>query len=306
MSAENNEADEVNASCCASCGIAEIDEIKLKKCDGCDLVRYCCDECRDKLEHAEDCKTRAAQLVRDEILFKQPESTHLGDCPICCVPLPLNVEISMMSCCSKVVCGGCAYAIQNREREARRAPSCPFCRKVIPQTIEEHCKQLKKRIEVNDPDAISKWGALQYDKGDYIAAIEYLTKAAELGDANAHNQLAHMYHRGLGVENDEGKTIHHLEEAAIGGHPTARHNLGAYEWDNNYDYERAVKHWVIAATQGRNDSIKALMRAYKDPGCVTHEGLAFALRAHKAAVDATKSPQRKAAEEYCRKKNNSC
>ena len=31
--------------CCACCGVAEIDEIKLTKCDDCDLVRYCSNEC---------------------------------------------------------------------------------------------------------------------------------------------------------------------------------------------------------------------------------------------------------------------
>ena len=29
----------VTCSCCASCGIAEIDDIKLKDCDDCDLVK---------------------------------------------------------------------------------------------------------------------------------------------------------------------------------------------------------------------------------------------------------------------------
>jgi hypothetical protein len=37
------------------------------------------------------CKKRAAEL-RDEILFKQPENTHLGDCPICFLPLSLDLE----------------------------------------------------------------------------------------------------------------------------------------------------------------------------------------------------------------------
>ena len=27
--------------CCASCGIAEVDDIKLKDCDACKLIRYC-------------------------------------------------------------------------------------------------------------------------------------------------------------------------------------------------------------------------------------------------------------------------
>jgi len=28
--------------------------------------------------------------LRDEILFRQPESTHDGDCPICFLPLPVD------------------------------------------------------------------------------------------------------------------------------------------------------------------------------------------------------------------------
>ncbi len=77
--------------CCASCGIEEIDDIKLKDCDDCDLVKYCSDECQEnhKSEHEDACKKRAAEL-RDELLFRQPESTHVGDCPICCVPLSLD------------------------------------------------------------------------------------------------------------------------------------------------------------------------------------------------------------------------
>ncbi len=86
-----NETEAVIKSCCACCGIAEVDDIKLTECDGCDLVKYCSDECQieHKPQHEQTCKKRAAEL-RDELLFKQPESTHLGDCPICCLPLPLD------------------------------------------------------------------------------------------------------------------------------------------------------------------------------------------------------------------------
>ncbi len=75
---------------CASCGIAEVDGIKLKNCSACDLVRYCSDACNQhhQLQQQEARKTRAADL-RDELLFKQPASSHLGDCPICVIPLSL-------------------------------------------------------------------------------------------------------------------------------------------------------------------------------------------------------------------------
>eukprot|EP00985_Skeletonema_marinoi_P030096 scaffold30504_cov80-Skeletonema_marinoi.AAC.1 len=74
--------------CCASCGIGQVDDIKLKKCTACYLVRYCSVKCQKehRPQHKRACKKRAAEL-RDEILFKQPESSDLGDCPICFLPL---------------------------------------------------------------------------------------------------------------------------------------------------------------------------------------------------------------------------
>ena len=62
-----------------------------------------------------------------------------------------------------------------------------------------------------------------------------------------------------------------------------------------------MKHWVIAAAQGDDLSIKMLLEKYSiSEGCVSKEDLAAALRAHKAAVDATKSSQRDEAEEFYR------
>jgi len=74
-----------------------------------------------------------------------------------------------------------------------------------------------KRIEANDPTAVSQMGLDRYDEGDYNAAFEYCTKAAELGDAAAHYLLSCLYDEGKGVEKDVKKKDYHLEEAAIGG-----------------------------------------------------------------------------------------
>ena len=82
MSGADEEAEEGDM-CCASCGRAEVDEIKLKECDACDLVRYCSENCKEEHNQNErECKKRTAEL-RDEILFRQPENSYLGDCPIC-------------------------------------------------------------------------------------------------------------------------------------------------------------------------------------------------------------------------------
>ncbi len=291
---------DTSCSCCASCGVAEIDDVKLMPCDGCDLVQYCSDDCMGdhKSEHKEDCKKRAAEL-RDELLFKQPESTHMGDCPICSLPLPLVMKKSSMCYnCSKVICGGCVNANHKREEEMRLPYRCPFCREPLTDVEEEAMKQMMKRVEANDPGAMLKEGGIQYEKGEYSRAFEYWTKAAELGDAEAHYKVAILYRKGLGVEKDEEKEMHHLEEAAIGGHPDARCNLGSHEYRHG-NIERAVKHWFIAATQGHDDSIKELLKAFKE-GFISKEDRAATLRAHHAAVKETKSPQRDEAEKMLR------
>eukprot|EP00577_Skeletonema_sp_RCC1716_P017108 CAMPEP_0113412864 /NCGR_PEP_ID=MMETSP0013_2-20120614/23074_1 /TAXON_ID=2843 ORGANISM="Skeletonema costatum, Strain 1716" /NCGR_SAMPLE_ID=MMETSP0013_2 /ASSEMBLY_ACC=CAM_ASM_000158 /LENGTH=289 /DNA_ID=CAMNT_0000299409 /DNA_START=59 /DNA_END=924 /DNA_ORIENTATION=- /assembly_acc=CAM_ASM_000158 len=277
---------------CASCGVAVIDDIKLTKCTDCDLVQYCTDACQKEhnSQHQQECKKRAAEL-RDEILFKQPEGTHLGDCPICMIPLPLDREkYGTWTCCSKVICKGCAHANILREEDKKLQHACPFCREPVPSTQEQSDKQMMKRVAANDPVAMRRKGIQQHEKGDYRSAFEYYTKAAELGDADAQYNLACLYEFGKGVEKDGGKAVHYLEEAAIGGDPIARNRLGRIEW-NIGNTEKAVKHCVIAAKLGDDDSIKMMMLMFRN-GLVSKDDLAAALRAHQAAVDATKSPQR--------------
>ena len=279
---------------CASCGKSEMDDVKLKTCDGCDLARYCSDTCKEdhRPEHEAKCKERAAEL-RDEILFRQPESSHLGDCPICCEPLPLeDGKRSLYPCCSKVICDGCVYADLFRQHgENIRIPTCPFCRHPV---ITDDNKNEMKRVAANDPVALRQKGLGHARREEYDAALKYWTKAADLGDAMAHYNLSILYSEGKGVEKDYKKKIFHLEEAAIAGHPQARFNLGNHGHRNN-EIDRAVKHWIISASLGLDESIQALKGYYKN-GLVSKDDFAAALRAHKAAVDATKSPQREEAE----------
>ena len=286
---------------CASCGTAGSDDIKLMKCTACYLVRYCGVKCqRDHWpKHKRECKKRAAEL-KDEILFRQPESNHYGDCPICCLPLPLDAqESTMYSCCSKYICLACSHANIKREFEGRLERKCPFCRTALHKTDEESKERLMKRVDANDPVAMREIGLERYHKGDYMAALEYSAKAAALGDADAHFHLSTLYLFGLGVEKDEKKQKHHLEQAAIGGHPGARHNLALLE-GRNCQHNRAAKHWIIAAKLGCDESLEAVKNLCKD-GCVSKEDFAATLRGHHAAIEATKSPQREAAYEFFKK-----
>src|SRR6056300_904288 len=189
---EEEAADEV----CANCGRAEVDDVKLKICTACKLVKYCSVECQKnhRPQHKKACKKRAAE-IRDDRLFTQPDESHLGECPICCLPLPLDhTKWVLNSCCCKGICNGCNYANKHREIEQGLEERCPYCREPVPDTEEDNQNYIMERVKANDPIAISKMGDKCDQEGDSEGAVQYWTKAAELGDMNAHYNLSLMYY----------------------------------------------------------------------------------------------------------------
>ena len=264
----------------------------------CRLVKYCSVECQKnhRPQHKKACKKRMAE-IRDDRLFTQPEESYLGECPICCLPLSLDMTKSrMMACCSKRICMGCNYGNKQREIEQGLEQRCAFCREPVSFTQEEDRQREMNRAEANDPVGLFQVGAKCSKEGDYEGSIQYLTKAAALGHADAHYLLSLLYREGLGVEMNEKKEVYHLEEAAIGGHPDARNNLGCNE-ARNERYERATKHFIIAAKLGHNESLEGVKEGFAD-GYVSKEDYESALRGHQAAVDETKSEKRAAAYEF--------
>ena len=292
MSDPATEAESGGFVCGNCCGVAEGDEIKLlEECTACQSVRYCGDKRREenREKHDEECKKKQAEL-HDKKLLTQPEGTHRGECPLCFLPMPIDADKSTFHpCCSQIVCRGCDYA----NRKSGGGNRCPFCREPRPKKREVH-KRMMKRIKANDPIALKEMGVKVYNKGDYDTAFEYLSKAAELDDLDAHYYLGIMYWKGEGVEKEEEKYVYHSEKAAMGGHPFARNNLGWYE-EGNGNIERAVKHYIIAANLGCGQSMKTLWKHYS-AGNITKEELDATLRTHHAALDEMKSPERDAAQ----------
>ncbi len=234
-----------------------------------------------------------SRRCRDDLLFAQPRSSCYGDCPICCLPLPLPHDASchhatMTSCCSKMICNGCLYVMRKGNEALRYL--CPFCRHPFPKTKAECKANVARRMEANEPVAMRIAGQMHYSEGDYDKAFQYWTKSAGQGDAVSHYRLSFMYRYGEGVEKEIKKSIHHWEEAAIAGHLEARFRLGVYEWKRG-NKERAVKHWIIASNLGEEKSLKELRQAYVER-LLSKEDYNAALRAYQTAVDATKSPQR--------------
>jgi TPR repeat protein len=195
-----------------------------------------------------------------------------------------------------MICKGCNYANQMREIELGLEPRCAFCREPVELSQEEHDKRIMERIKKNDPVAMTNMGKKHRNEGDYGKALQYYTKAAELGDAAAHGCLASLYDQGKGVEKDEKKAVYHLEQAAIGGHPQARFLLGAHEMKNGR-FERSAKHVIIGANLGCEKSLKVIKDFYVE-GIVSKEDYAAALRGYQSAVNEIKSAEREKGEAF--------
>ena len=202
----------------------------------------------------------------------------------------------MMPCCSKLICNGCCHANEKREiDQGLEGHKCAFCREPAPTSLKEYNKKVMKRIKKNDPVAMTQMGKLSGKKGDYGRAFEYHKKAAELGDVDAHACLGNLYFEGKGVEKDMEKAVYHWEQAAIGGHPITRGGLAMLE-NSAGRFDRAAQHFIIAANLGCDRSVQEVKDLFVQ-GVVSKEEYAAALRGYQAAINETKSAERKKAEE---------
>ena len=283
---------------CANCGKGEESAGDLKSCTACKMVKYCNRDCQiaHRKQHKKECKKRAAKL-HDEALFKQPLPPE--DCPICMLPLPsLDTGHKYYSCCGKEICSGCVHAVAIRDIDEQK---CPFCRTPAPDSEEEAIEINKKRVEVGDAIAIFDLGIF-YDNGkcgmtqDQDKAMELYHEAGELGCAEAYFNIGNAYYNGRGVDRDEKKANHFDELAAMGGSVYARHNLGCSECRVG-NWDRAIKHWLIAAGSGNNNSVKGIQQLYTD-GHATKEDYTKALQAYQEYFEDVRSEQRDQAAAY--------
>ena len=252
------------------------------------MVQYCSVDCQrtHRPQHKRECQKRAAEVF-DEALFKQPP---LGeDCPICFLPLPfMSTGSKYRSCCGKLICSGCIRAVNKMDDDAK----CPFCRVPMPKSDEELIEMTKKRVEMDDANAIHDFGCHYYN-GDfgfpqnYAKALDFWHRAGELGCTESYRNVGNC---SQGVERDMKKAKHYWELAAVGGDGNARYNLGCFEEERG-SMSRALKHHMIAVGCGDNDSLKEIREFYVN-GHATKDDYAKALRAHQKYVDGIKSDQR--------------
>lgn len=296
---------------CANCGKSGNDVDKLKKCNACYLVKYCDVECQKahRPEHKKDCRTRAAEL-KDIELFSEGHKHYLEDCPICLMPMPIDEKYGVLHyCCMKLICFGCSHQRRIVDHGYAQVDvtqdACPLCRGRLPPSRDNRAnlKIIQRRVDAGDPKAHEYLGDL-YSKGkrglpvDKARAVELWTEAARLGSVSAHFQLCAAYAMGDGVGRSMKLSIRHCESAAKNGHPLARHNLGCDELDVR-NYKRALKHWMISAKMGYEESLTSILELCKH-GHASKDDYACALAGYQMAVDERMSPERTAVEEIMR------
>jgi len=275
---------------CANCGKEGSDVTNT--CNKCNSVKYCNAACKKKhrKKHKKDCERRVAEL-HDEALFKQPPP--LEDCEICFLQMPsLKTGYKYNACCGKRACSGCIYANATKLNDD---DLCPFCRTPAPTTQKGMMERLIKRTKVDDAIALFGLGCI-YSEGqfglpqDHAKALELWQWAGELGCSVAYSNIGDEYLRGEGVQRDMKKARHYWELAAMGGHVGSRFNLGINE-RNKGNFDRALKHFMIAAEGGYADSLKNIKQMLMK-GHATKDDYTKALQSYQKYLGEIKSSQR--------------
>ena len=280
-------------SVCANCDKGEECSGDLKSCTACQMVKYCNRDCQiaHRPQHKKACKKRATELF-DKKLFK--EHPPREDCPICFLPLPLDLgQSAFESCCGKLICSGCTHSM--RETGGENMMLCPFCKTPNAESDEEEVRRTEKLMERGDAHAFNQL-ARYYDDGtmglpqDQAKANELYLKAGELGHAEAYYNLGCSYRTGDGVEIDTKKAKQYWELAAMNGSEQARHNLGCMERQTGND-QRVKKHFLLAARAGHKGSLENIKQGFMK-GLVTKEEYANTLREYQKSRDEMKSEAR--------------
>ena len=276
----NDDTSEVSKETCAACGKEGNSDV-MNVCNKCKSVKYCNAACKKKhrSKHKKACERRVAELY-DEKLFNEVEPE---ECPICLLPLPIGNHTTYESCCGKVICNGCVYAMKMSEGGGDLYP-CAFCRTPPASSKEEHIKRLKALMDRGNGMAFNQLAQYYYagvTEGlpqDYKKANELFLKAGELGCSDGYFNLGIAYEKGRGVGRDEKKADCYFELATMGGDVTARYNLGIIEEDVG-NIQRSLKHYTIAARAGHKKALNEVTSGFMN-GFITKDEYANTLRAH--------------------------
>lgn len=85
-----------------------------------------------------------------------------------------------------------------------------------------------KAIEQNDSNYFLHKGAILYNKGEYLKAIEYYEIASAMGNSHAISNLGYCYLYGRGIQKDEQKALLYFSIAASKNDVDALYKLGTF------------------------------------------------------------------------------
>ena len=243
-------------------------------------------------------------FIPNDKLFVDPPPKE--DCPICMLPMPFasglcGVRKTYHPCCGKTVCEGCVFASSEAVIKGKLKNWCACCRVPHPSNFKEKTEAFERRMKLNDATAFHGLG-YEYWVGNRglpknkKKAFELWTKAAELGSVDGYYSLAKAYLAGDNANQLGGKAILQFELAAVGGHEVARHSLGLLD-ECRGNMCRAMKHYMLAARSGYDESLKKVGEGYK-AGHVTKEDYTKSLRAYQLSIDEMKSEGRTKATKF--------
>jgi len=171
---------------------------------------------------------------------------------------------------------------------------CPFCQQALIST-KNSIKATKKLIKKKNPKAYMKMadvyrtgeeGVFQSD----TKSLEMFILAAELGDAEAFENLGIYYKDGIAVEQDRSKALAFYEVSAKRGSITGHQELVRFHL-RHMNVNESIKHCKVAASAGDQESMDYLMKAYKDK-LLTKQELTQMLRTFQTSKNAMKSKDR--------------
>ncbi|KAL7528364.1 hypothetical protein ACHAWF_002536 [Thalassiosira exigua] len=199
-------------------------------------------------------------------------------------------------CCGKTICAACECEMI--AEDGSDIYPCAFCRVPSPRSGKKLVEMTRKRIkEYDDANAIyilasCYWfGIYEVENNDKKATRLYF-EAYIKGYRGATEDIGHAYLLGRGVDHNQGLSMKWYTLAAVEGRVLARRILGCME-RNAGNICRAMKHLLIAASAGDDESLKDLMQGYK-AGHVKKDDIEKALRAHHQAKNDMKSNRRDA------------
>jgi TPR repeat protein len=135
--------------------------------------------------------------------------------------------------------------------------------KGVPQNIEQAIQWYERAAMKENKNALYHLAMIliKQERKDFVTVAKLLEKAAKLDHPNAQYNLAVMYQKGDGVEQDMQKALFWYEKAAEAHLAIAQYNLGMIYFEGSIvekNEEKAKELWQKAANQGLEAAVKLM------------------------------------------------